>query len=94
MNAVSFDKRVTITPDTLINQVGEESVLLNLGSEKYYGLDEIGTSMWQALTTSETIQQAYDFLLGEYDVDEETLRHDMSDLIEKLSANGLIEVVG
>lgn len=92
MSAISFDKRVTATPDTLINQVGEESVLLNLGSEKYYGLDEIGTSMWLALTGNDTIQQAYESLLDEYDVDEETLRRDLSDLIEKLSANGLIEI--
>jgi len=94
MSAISFDKRVNATPDTLINQVGGESVLLNLGSEKYYGLDEIGTSMWQALTTSESIQQAYDTLLGEYDVDGEVLRNDMSELIEKLSANGLVEISG
>jgi len=92
MNALSFDKRVIATSDTLINQVGDESVLLNLGNEKYYGLDEVGTSMWNALTTSDTIQQAYEALLDEYDVDGEVLRRDLVGMIENLSANGLIEI--
>jgi hypothetical protein len=92
MNVLSFDKRVIATSDTLINQVGGESVLLNLGNEKYYGLDEVGTSMWKALTTCETIQQAYESLLDEYDVDGEVLRRDLVGMIENLSANGLIEI--
>ena len=92
MATISFDQQITVTPDTLINQVGAESVLLNLGSEKYFGLDEIGTSMWQALTASGTIQQAYESLLKEYDVEGDVLRQDLSALLEKLTANGLIEI--
>src|SRR5436190_22595129 len=60
MATISFNQRITATPDTLVNQVSGESVLLNLGSEMYFGLDEVGTSMWQALTSSGTIQQAYE----------------------------------
>ena len=92
MGMICFDQRVSATSNTLINQVGEESVLLNLNSEKYFGLDEVGTGMWQALITSETIQKAYDSLLGEYDVDAQVLRQDLTNLIEKLLANGLIEI--
>lgn len=94
MTTISFDQRVSVTSDTLINQVGEEAVLLNLNSEKYFGLDDIGTSMWQALTTSDTIQQAYESLLGEYDVEAGTLRQDLIELLEKLTSNGLIEIKG
>jgi hypothetical protein len=92
MATISFNQQITVTPDTLINQVGEESVLLNLGNEMYFGLDEVGTSMWQALTNSSTIQQAYESLLKEYNVEEGQLRQDLSDLIEKLAANGLVEI--
>lgn len=92
MNDLSFNKRVVATPDTLINQIGEEAVLLNLGSETYYGLDEVGASMWRALTTHATIQQAYEALLDEYDVDAEVLRQDLANLITKLAANSLIEI--
>ena len=92
--SVSFDQKLVVTPDTLINVIEGESVLLNLKSENYFGLDQIGTRMWTLLTTSDSIQAAYEALLDEYDVSADELRKDMQDLIEKLIANGLLEVVG
>ena len=92
--SISFDQKLSVTPDTLINVIEGESVLLNLKSESYFGLDQIGTRMWTLLTTSDSIQSAYEALLDEYDVGAERLREDMQDLIEKLIANGLVEVTG
>ena len=40
--AVSLTKRVTIQPDVLVNVIDGESVLLNLKSECYFGLDGSG----------------------------------------------------
>ena len=91
---ISFDKKLVATQDTLINVIEDESVLLNLKSESYFGLDQIGTRMWNLLTSSDSIQAAYEALLDEYDVAADTLRQDMRDLIERLIANGLVEVAG
>ncbi len=88
----SFEQKLKAAPDTLINVIEGESVLLSLQTESYYGLDEIGTRMWSVLTTSETIQAAYETLLDEYEVDAETLRTDMQDLIDKLISHGLVEI--
>ena len=92
--SVSFDQKLVVTPDTLINVIEGESVLLNLKSESYFGLDQVGTRMWALLMTSDSIQAAYEVLLDEYDVSADELRKDMRDLIEKLIANGLVEVAG
>jgi hypothetical protein len=89
---LSFTQRVVVTPDTLINIVGNEAVLLNLGNEQYYGLDETGASIWQALTTNETIQAAYEKLLDEYQVSAEILQKDLRKLLEELLAHGLVEL--
>lgn len=89
---VSFDQKLVVTPDTLINVIEGESVLLNLKSESYFGLDQIGTRMWTLLTTSDSIQAAYERLLDEYDVSADGLRTDLSELIDKLLAKGLLEV--
>lgn len=94
MAELSFSQRVVVTPDTLINVVGNEAVLLNLGNEQYFGLDESGTGIWQALTTNETIQAAYEKLLDEYEVSAEVLQKDLCELLEKLLAHGLVELQG
>src|SRR5262245_42941271 len=88
----SFDQKLLVTQDTLINVLEGESVLLNLKSENYFGLDPVGTRMWTLLTTSDSIQSAYEALLDEYDVGADKLRLDMQGLIEELIANGLMEV--
>jgi len=87
-----LQQKVSLPPDTLIREVGGESVLLNLKNECYYGLDEVGTAVWKALAASGTIQGAYDALLAEYEVDGETLRRDLLELVEKLVDQGLIEI--
>lgn len=92
--AISFNARVSVPPDVLVSELAGESVILNLNSECYFGLDHMGTSMWKALTTCECIQAAYDGLRAEYDVTGEQLRHDLSDLIEKLVDQRLLEVTG
>lgn len=89
---ISFAKRVVVAPDTLINVIGEESVLLNLKNEQYYGLDFMGTQMWKTLTGSNSIQSAYDKLLDEYEVGADVLQKDLNDLLQKLLANGLVEL--
>ncbi len=89
---IDFASRVIQSPETLINVIEGESVLLNLNNESYYGLDEVGTRMWELLTSSESIQAAYDQLLNEYKVEAETLRRDMQNLISNLVDQGLLEI--
>jgi coenzyme PQQ synthesis protein D (PqqD) len=90
--AISFAARVSVSPDVLISEVGGESVLLNLKSERYFGLDDIGTQMWKTLMASDSIQAAYETLLAEYDVEASQLREDLDDLIQELMEQGLVEV--
>ena len=92
--SISFAAKIVVPSDTLINVIGEEAVLLNLKSEQYFGLDPIGTRMWQVLTASKSIQSAFDTLLAEYEVTTDVLRRDLTDLLEKLLAHGLVELQG
>lgn len=91
--SIPFESRVSVPSGVLVSEVGLESVFLNLKSESYFGLDEIGTRMWKLLTESSSIQVAYDTLLQEFDIDETQLESDLDELIQKLVANGLIEIV-
>jgi coenzyme PQQ synthesis protein D (PqqD) len=87
---ISFSDRVTVPDDVLISKLQEESVILNLDSERYYGLDDVGTRFLSALTTSDSIETAYDRLRDEYDVDPQVLREDLLALVENLIDQGLL----
>jgi hypothetical protein len=84
--------RVRAAEGTLFRELQGEAVLLNLGSESYFGLDAVGTRMWMLLTAAESIQAAYETLLDEYDVEPEKLREDLDGLIGKLVEHGLVKV--
>ena len=90
--SISFAERLILPEDVLISNVEGESVLLNLNSERYFGLDEVGTRMLSVLTTSNSIQTAYEVLLEEYEVENETLRDDLAELIDRLVDQGLLEI--
>jgi hypothetical protein len=88
--AISFTDRVTVPEGVLISHLQEESVILNLESERYFGLDDVGTRFLTVLTSSESIEAAHQTLTAEYDVDPQVLRQDLLALVEKLVDQGLL----
>ena len=89
---ISFSDRVKVPDDILISNLQDESVILNLNSERYFGLDDVGTRMLTALSTSNSIEAAYEVLAAEYDVDRQMLRDDLIVLVENLLQQGLIKL--
>jgi len=89
---VSFEDRVKLPDDVLISSLQEESVILNLDTERYFGLDDVGTRMLSVLTTSASIEEAYNLLREEYEVDDDVLKQDLLALVDQLVDQGLIEI--
>lgn len=89
---VSFMDRVVVPSHVLVRFLDKESVLLNIETERYFGLDETGTRMWQLVTAAPKIEVAYQQLLEEYDVQPELLRENLTDLLTGLVENGLLQV--
>ena len=81
---------VRITPDVLHQELGGETVLLNLANESYFGLDEVGTRVWQVLEETQSATAVLTRLLGEYDVFAEQLSADVEKLIAQLLDAGLV----
>lgn len=89
---ISFSNRLRAADQVLFRELDGESVLLNVATESYFGLDDVGTRMWMLLTTNETIQHSYERLAEEYEVSESQLRKDIQALIEELIEHGLVKI--
>ena len=90
---VSFADRAASPAHVMVRVLDRESVLLNLESERYFGLDETGTRMWQVATGSRNIEAAYRELLAEFDVEPDLLRSNFTELLSRLVDNGLLQVL-
>ncbi|MDH4186665.1 MAG: PqqD family protein [Nitrospira sp.] len=82
--------RLRIADDVVFRDLAGESVLLNLRSGTYFGLDAIGTRFWHLLREQGSLAQTIATLLNEYDVDEIRLRQDVEALVDQLLAKGLL----
>ena len=88
----SLPTQVEISPEALFQELEGETVLLNLQNERYYGLDDVGTRMWQLLAENGDVAAALAQLLKEYDVDAARLEADLATLIGRLAEAGLLTV--
>ena len=92
MTSPSLPARVSIMDHVLFQEIEGECVLLNMASEQYFGLDDVGTRVWQLLMADGDPAKALMELRQVYDVDEATLRTDLAKLLEQLSSEGLVSL--
>jgi hypothetical protein len=83
---------VTIPSQVMARQVGDETVILDLASGTYYGLDAVGARIWQLITEGLTLDGVCETVLAEYDVSREELERDLDDLLRTLAGKGLVQI--
>jgi len=87
---VKLTAEIRLSDDVVTRDVGEETMLLDLASGTYFGLDPIGGRFWQLLEDGKSALDARDALLEEYDVEPDELERDLESLLAELTANGLV----
>lgn len=79
-----------ISEAVVSRELDGEAIILNLDSGIYFGLDPVGTRIWQLMSSPGRVSDVLRVLLAEYDVSEEVLRADLGQLITKLIEKGLV----
>lgn len=87
---MKLNDTIRLSGDVVTREVGEETMLLDLVSGTYFGLDRVGGRFWQLLEEGKSALAARDALLEEYEVPAEELERDLETLLEDLVANGLV----
>ena len=89
---ITLAQRAKPTADVLCQEMGGEVVLLDLASERYFGLDPVGTRIWALLDQDQPLQQVLDTLCTEYDAPRDRLQADLVALVGQLADAGLVTV--
>ena len=90
MTNLNLEQKVIVSDDVLFQILGGETVLLNMETEQYFGLNEIGSKIWELISKEKKISEVLTELLNEYEVDHETLKNDLSSILLKMEAKKLI----
>jgi hypothetical protein len=86
---MTLSDRVSIPPDVMARTVGEETVILDLASGTYFGLDPVGARMWQLMGEGKNLGEVCDTMLDEFEVSREELGRDVIRLAQELFETGL-----
>ena len=89
---MDLNRTVTISPDVISQEVAGETVILDLESECYFGLDAVGTRIWQLIQEHGDLHRIYNTLLDEYEVGEAQLLKDLETLLTDARGRGLISL--
>ncbi len=89
---MSVIQTISLSPDVISQEVSGETVLLDLKSEHYFGLDAVGTRIWQLIRDSGDFQVILDTVLEEFDADETRIRSDLEAMLAEIADLGLITV--
>jgi len=84
--------RVTVPDHVIVRQLGDESVMLDMASGYYFGLDPVGARIWQLLSETSSFAEIVERLAQEYDVTPEQANSDLVRFVEELKAHGLLNV--
>ena len=83
--------RVEPSDDVIFQPLRDEIVLLNMKTQEYFALDDVGSDMWRSLLQHGDIQTVADALTLEYEVDRDKLWVDLNELVGRLLAAGLLK---
>lgn len=83
---------VVAAKDQVYSKLAGEAVILNLKAGIYYGLDEVGTRIWELVQEPWSVKDVREAVLEEYDVEPDLCERDLMALLQELAAEGIIEV--
>jgi hypothetical protein len=89
---ITLDTRIRIRSDVVSRDLDGEAVILNLTTGFYFGLDPVGTVVWQALARDPALSAALAALLAQYDVSPARGERDLLRLVDVLQENELVDV--
>ena len=90
MTTTSLDVAFRIPEEVVFRELDGEAVILNLDTGIYFGLDAVGTRIWQLIEERKPLRAVLAALIDEYDAPPERLQGDLLAFVERLSGKGLL----
>jgi len=88
---MNLDTKLSIPPQVMSRLVGDETVLLDLSSGIYFGLDGVGKRIWETVAEGRNLEETATAITSEFNVDEAQAQVDVIEFAKELVERGLLE---
>jgi hypothetical protein len=86
-------RRYRAISDHLFSDLAEEAVILSLRNGKYYGVNNVGASIWSMIQKPMTLSEIEAVLMTEYAVSEDQCRSEVTAFLKSMIGEDLIDVL-
>lgn len=92
--SIGLNTTLNRNDDLLHASVGaEECVMMSIEAGSYYGLNAVGSRIWELLESPKTVAQLCTQICEEFEVDEQTCEDAVVKFVDDLIKNRIVHVV-
>lgn len=84
MKELNLKHKISRNEEATYTQIDDEIVIMGIEDRQYYGLNALGSTIWNLLEKPMTVQAILDHLLHHYDVDSQTCLTDTLQFLESM----------
>lgn len=88
---MNLDTKLSVPPQVMSRLVDDETVLLDLASGIYFGIDGVGQRIWETIVDGRGLDDAVAAIVAEYEVDAAQAEADVLAFASELVERGLLK---
>jgi hypothetical protein len=85
-------ERFIVSPDAVANRMGDQIVLVHVGTDRIFELNQSAARVWDLLTSDHNLSEIQKILLEEFNISESDASQQIKELLDSLIAERIISV--
>ena len=90
---MTLQNRVEATSDVISTELDGETVLMHVSNGRYFGLNAVGSVIWETMKTPVTVESLCVAVTEEFDVERQVCENDVLELLTQFEEHGLVRLV-
>jgi Coenzyme PQQ synthesis protein D (PqqD) len=89
--SITLQSIVARTPDVVGSKIEDRMALMSIRNGAYYGMDPVGSRVWDLIARSVRVSDVCESLLGEFEVDRATCERQVLAFLQQLADADLLD---
>jgi hypothetical protein len=91
---INLQTKVQRNLNMVSSKIDNELVMMSIENGEYYGLDEVGSRIWELIEKPVVVEELVLALLDEFEVERKDCEVETFEFLEELSSKKLLIIIG
>lgn len=93
MSTISIKTTIKQNPELVSTDVDGEKVMMNIENGEYFGLDSVGSRIWELIENPIRVEELVNLLIEEFEVSKEQCKSDTLEFLNELLEKKLLLII-